>query len=496
MRRVAAIILLVLVVFSAWQLVRSGPGIEPEFPPLLVISIDGFRPDYFERAETPALDRLVAGGLKADSLMQVFPTKTFPTHYSMVTGLYAEITGVVANSMWDPERRARFSLGNRDAVSDGYWYDGEPIWNTVEKAGRIAATYFWPGSEARIDGIRPTYFKPYAGDTPHAKRVEQVLDWLDMPDSERPDFLTLYFSVVDSVAHSHGPDDARVDRAIGRVDRAIALLLDGLEQRGLFGAIHVLITSDHGMSAVAPERYIYLDDYLDLSGVRVSDWGPAAQIWARDLSAEEIVAALDGVHPRLRAWTRADIPARYRFREHRRIAGALAEADPGWMISSRPRETGPRTRRPPLGMHGWDPAWLEMHGILIAHGPAFAPGSRMPAARSVDLYTLMTELLGLDPAPNDGALDMFLPYLDNSEPEPVETQHWDCDGAPFGLRRGPAGAGLHHGGYVFALPRAHAPAGERYADTGVEFMREGDSASIEIDGRSWEECRPAGSRPE
>ncbi|NCO20328.1 MAG: alkaline phosphatase family protein, partial [Gammaproteobacteria bacterium] len=156
-----------------------------------------------ELARLPALEQLAADGLKADSLQHIFPTKTFATHYATVTGLYAENSGVVANNMWDPTRRTRFSLGNRNAVSDGYWYDGEPIWNTVEKAGKIAATYFWPGSEAQIGGIRPTYWKPYAGETSHEARVDQVLAWLDLPKSERPQFLTLYFSAVDSAGHAH-----------------------------------------------------------------------------------------------------------------------------------------------------------------------------------------------------------------------------------------------------------------------------------------------------
>ena len=187
------------------------------------------------KAELPALQKLAADGLKADSLQHVFPTKTFVTHYATVTGLYAENTGVVANSMWDPSRRSRFSLGNRDAVSDGYWYDGEPIWNTVEKAGKIAATYFWPGSEAQIGGCGP----PSGNPTPEKPRTMRGSTrcsngWI-CPKTQRPAFLTLYFSAVDSAGHRHGPDHPETIEAMLDVDRALGRLIDGLEQRGLYG---------------------------------------------------------------------------------------------------------------------------------------------------------------------------------------------------------------------------------------------------------------------
>ncbi|MFW6341173.1 MAG: ectonucleotide pyrophosphatase/phosphodiesterase, partial [Wenzhouxiangella sp.] len=259
---VLCLLSLCLLLLAGCQGTRQAP--ESDRPlPLLLISIDGFRHDYFELAETPALDRLVDGGLKADSLHHVFPTKTFPTHYSLVTGCHPGRHGVVANSMWDPVRDARFSLGNRDAVSDGYWYDGcEPIWVTAENQGLTAATFFWPGSEARIHGVRPTHWKPYAGDTPHAERIETLLEWLDLPADQRPDLLTLYFSVVDSAGHRHGPLADPVRDALIDVDHHLGMLFDGLEERGLFNEMHIILVSDHGMSRVDFDQYIMLDDYL------------------------------------------------------------------------------------------------------------------------------------------------------------------------------------------------------------------------------------------
>lgn len=466
----------------------AEPGHEgSEVTPLLLISIDGFRHDYYDLTEIPAIDRLVAGGLKTDSLHHVFPTKTFPTHYTIVTGRHPGTHGVVANSMWDPRRDARFSLGNRDAVGDGYWYQGgEPIWVTAENQGLITATYFWPGSEARIHRVRPSYWKPYEGSVPHAERVEQVLAWLDLSESERPELLTLYFSAVDSMGHRHGPRADEVAAALAEIDGHLGTLLDGLEQRDLLDRINILLVSDHGMSRVDFDQYILLDDYLDLSQVTVSDWGPAAQIWATEMSADDIVAALDGAHPNLRVWQRDDIPARYRFGSHHRVPDVVAEADLEWMISNRPHMAG-RTRYSLLGMHGWDPAWLEMHGNFVAHGPAFSPGSRAPAIRSIDLYALMSELLGIEPAEHEGSLAALAPYLHAADEIPYRVHRYVCqpNDRELEARFGPAHVALHIDGYAHVLDRVEEG---RYEEVDLSFETRQGRARARIDGRELSDC--------
>ncbi|MGB0515125.1 MAG: ectonucleotide pyrophosphatase/phosphodiesterase, partial [Wenzhouxiangellaceae bacterium] len=384
--------------------------------------------------------------------------------------LYAENTGVVANNMWDPDRRARFSRRDRDTVSDGYWYDGEPIWNTLEKAGRIAACYFWPGSEAPVGGMRPTYFKLYDGSVTHDQRVDQVLAWLDLPAERRPSFLTLYFSAVDSAGHAHGPGHPSTLEAAREVDRALGRLLDGLEQRGLLGRMHILITSDHGMQQIDLDRYVLLDEFIDLDQVHVSDWGPAAQIWTIEggPTADVLVGALIERHPAFaRVWKKGEGPPRYHFDDHKRVPDVTVEAELGWMISNRPYYAGMQ-RGALNGMHGWDPAWRNMHGILIAHGPAFAAGERLPAVRSVDLYSLMAALLEIAPVRTDGSLTAFQPMLASEAAlQPVE-RHWRCDDRRFMTRSVPGLAALHAGARVFSLPAVEADSGSRFADTGVE----------------------------
>ena len=241
------------------------------------------------------------------------------------------------------------------------------------------------------------------------------------------------------------------------------------------------------MSALSPERYFPLDEYIDLSRVRVSDWGPAAQIWAENPAPEAIVAALQGID-HVSAWVREDIPERYHFGSHPRVPDVLVEGDLGWMISSRPFMADPN---PPKGMHGWDPAYHDMHGILLAMGPDFPAGTRSPAVRSVDLYPLMAELLGLEPAAHEGRLATFSPYLSASGPRSYEIEHFECSEAgPVEVRMAPEHLALHFGQYVHVLAREAAG---RWANAGLRFEREKELATGSIDGETLGECRPSGA---
>lgn len=469
---------------------------EPENT-VILISIDGFRYDYFQLGNTPTLERIASQGVRVDSLHHVFPTKTFPAHYTTVTGLHPGHHGVVANSMWDPDRDERFSLGNREAVEDGFWYEGgEPIWVTAENQGVTAATFFWPGSEAQIRGVRPTYWKVYDGDVPHGDRIAQVLDWIDLPDEERPRLITLYFSTVDSAGHRYGPGEDPVKEALEEIDTQLGVLLDGLEAREVMNETYVLLASDHGMSRVDFDRYIMLDEYLDLSKVTVSDWGPATQIWATGMPAEEIVAALSDVHPNMRVWAKEDLPPRYQFDTHRRVPDVVAEADLGWMISNKPYMAG-RSQFQLYGMHGWDPALVEMHGGFTMMGPGFVAGSESPALRSVDLYELMAHLLNIEPSPNDGNVAPFMPYLDANTAVTYETLSFECSSEGVSerieARVAPMHLALHWKNEVHVLDRLSDQAADsdfyhHFESVGLAFAYGPDQARVQIDDRLSAEC--------
>lgn len=371
---------------------------------LILISLDGFRWDFMELAETPTLDRLAASGVRAQRLIPVFPTKTFPNHYSIATGLYPEHHGIVANNFYDPAFDASFVLAEPATHSVAQWWEGEPIWVTAERQGLTAATYFWPGSEEEFDGIRPTHWKPYDQNVPYEERIDQVLTWLDSDKNDRPDFIALYVDLIDTVTHSHDPESSpEVAAAIRTVDDLLGRLLEGLALSGHLDRVNLMVVSDHGMASTSPNRVIFLDDYLATEELRILDWDPVLSIWPDPGEEDEVYDTLAGAHPHLRILRKDDIPNEWHYRDHRRIPPILGVADEGWSITSRPFFASDPAFFEGAN-HGYEPSIDSMGALFLANGPAFEEGLIVPPVEAVDLYELMCSILGLEPAMNDGDL--------------------------------------------------------------------------------------------
>lgn len=371
----------------------------PAEPAVVLVSIDGFRADYVDHPAAVRIREVAAAGVRARALEPVFPTKTFPSHYSIVTGLHPEHHGIVGNTMEDPAI-GRFTIGDSAAVSDPRWWGGEPIWVTAERQGRRAAAFFWPGSEAPIQGVYPTWWTRFDATVPHETRVTQVLDWLRLPPGEAPAFLTMYMSHLDTEAHTRGPFAPEVDRAIARADSAVGAVWDGIGALGMRGRVNLLLVSDHGMTEVSRDRVILLDEVLEEGSYHVVDWNPVAMIVPAEGREDEVYRRLGAV-PHLTTWRKAEVPERFHFRAHHRITPIVAAADDGWTITTRARLPRMTTR----GMHGYDNRLPSMQALFVAAGPAFPAGRTVDRIRMVDLYELMTHVLGLRPAPNDGSLD-------------------------------------------------------------------------------------------
>ena len=244
-------------------------------PTVILISLDGFRWDYQDRTDTPHLDYLSENGVRAESFIPVFPTKTFPNHLSVVTGCYPENHGIISNSMYDAEWDAYYYIGENSApVAESRWYEREPIWVTAEIQGQVTATSFWPGSEADINGERPTYWFQYDGSVPNEDRVQQVLAWLDLPEKNRPTFITIYFSDADSWGHAYGPDATRIDEIIQELDDQVGMLMAGLSECNVLDQVNIIVTSDHGMAGLSCDRVIFLDEYIDVysDSIQIIEW--------------------------------------------------------------------------------------------------------------------------------------------------------------------------------------------------------------------------------
>jgi predicted AlkP superfamily pyrophosphatase or phosphodiesterase len=375
----------------------------PDDQILIMVSFDGFRWDYPDRGVSPSLEALAARGVRAEGLIPSFPTKTFPNHYTMVTGLVPDRHGIVANTMWDSEADAWFSLSNREAVQSEFWWGGVPVWVTAERHGLRTAPLFWPGSEAKVAGVSASHWLPFDGSMRNSDRVQWILDLLDRPGGERPSFLTLYFDETDLVGHNDGPDSEEILAAIATVDAALGELLSGLESRGLLERTNIVVVSDHGMISTSQDRVMFVDDYVDRETARPIDWNPVLALWPDDEHLISTYEALRGAHPHVSIYLRDSIPARFQYGSNPRVPPIIGIADDGWTITTRPFFNN-NPEGADGGNHGFDHETKDMQGIFIAAGPAFPKGARFPAFRNVDVYPLLMKVLGLPAEPGDGDL--------------------------------------------------------------------------------------------
>ncbi len=394
---------------------RPANGVARSEPaPLLLVSIDGYRANYLDRGLSPTLRMLADEGVRARWMLPSFPSLTFPNHYTIVTGRYPDDHGIVDNNMRDP-LLGSFALGNTQAVGDGRWWDGaEPIWVDADRHGLKTATLFWPGSEAEIHGYRPDHWQRYDGKMSYEARVDQVLHWLDLPQPQRPSFLTLYFEGVDSAGHDYGPDSPQVQQALRKVDAALARLVAGLRQRGLYEHLNLIVLADHGMAATPRSQRIQLDELIDTTRADVVSTGAMAGINPAAGYQAEAAAALLKPHPHMTCWEKSRIPARLHYGHNRRVPQLVCSAQPGWLIISRRRQLL-HGAKPMLGDHGYDNAAPAMRALFVAHGPAFRQGLVVPAFPNVDVYPLMTHLLGIPAAANDGSYEAVEGVLKSGE---------------------------------------------------------------------------------
>lgn len=380
----------------------TAPAAKTTPTPLLLISIDGYRANYIERGLSPTLAELAKNGVHATGMQPSFPSLTFPNHYTLVTGLRPDHHGIVNNTMVDPVL-GKFSLGNRDAVSDGRWWDGGmPLWETASDHGLRSATMFWPGSEADIHGKHPDFWKPYDGKVTPDQRVDQVLAWLDLPAAERPTFLTLYFDEVDHQGHTYGPDTPEVDQAIRETDAALARLVQGLQQRGLLERMNIIVVADHGMASVPANNSVMLDKLIPLNRVDVVSLGVLAGLnptAGHDFA--KIEAQLEKPQKHMTCWDKSRVPARLAYGSNPRVPQLLCLADVGWRITTSDYAAKKKGKLS-LGEHGYDNEAPQMQALFVAHGPAFRQGVTVPSFPNVDVYPLMTHLLDLPAAANDG----------------------------------------------------------------------------------------------
>ncbi len=397
-RRFLGVLLCLLLVVSTPAAQQSNP----HAPILILISFDGWRWDYTERTHAPNLRALAARGARATELIPSFPSFTFPNHYTIVTGLYPEHHGIVANTIADPGFPDRFSMSAKTG-KDERWWGGEPIWITAERQGQRAAAMFWPGTEVSFHGVRPTRWWPYDQHMSTTERVAHVIEWLALPEDQRPTCITLYLEEVDHAGHDYGPLSPQLMTAAANLDTGLGQLLAGVTRLGLDDRANIVVVSDHGMAATSEQRMVFLDDYVDLDTIDLVESGEFVQIVAKPGFEAATYRSLHGRNPHLTIYKREDLPARFHYRGNPRIAPILGLVEDGWMVTSHRAEAKRKPDAAPrAGQHGYDPRLRDMRGLFVASGPAIKSGVVLPPFENIHIYDFLCALLHLKPAPNDG----------------------------------------------------------------------------------------------
>ncbi|WP_028297235.1 ectonucleotide pyrophosphatase/phosphodiesterase [Olivibacter sitiensis] len=359
-------------------------------PYVILISVDGFRYDYMEKYEARHLQQLASKGVEADALLPSFPSVTFPNHYSIVTGMYPAHHGLIGNTIYDPAKKSRYNMSNAKAVKDPSWYGGIPIWTLAEQQHLLSASFYWPGSEAPIAGLLPSYYYPYNEKIPIAQRIHAVVEWLSLPEEKRPHIINFYFPEVDHAGHRYGPDAPETAQAVHFVDSAVYALSLAVQKTGL--PVNFVFVSDHGMTTINQDEPINLSPLLDTTKVDVAFNGTIVDVHVRDKKEiKAIYNVLKAGEEHYRAYLKKKVPSKYHYGKKddrfKRIGDIVLIANAPYYFS---------IKRPNPGAHGYyvyDTP--DMKATFLAWGPGFKEGAHIPAFENIHIYPLLAKMLGL-----------------------------------------------------------------------------------------------------
>ncbi|MGI9431675.1 MAG: alkaline phosphatase family protein [Myxococcota bacterium] len=361
------------------------------------LSLDGVRHDYLERDPLPALKRVATQGVRAEALVPVFTSSTFPSHVSQATCARVDRHGMVANRFHDRER-GDFSYG-----SDASWIDAEPLWIAAERQGVRAATFFWVGSETDWRGRGATHRRaPFDSEIEESEKVDQILAWLDLPREERPRLIMSWWHGADTAGHRNGPDHEQTRESLRTQDAELGRLLAGLDERNVWGETTLLLTSDHGMTRVT--ELFDPASFLAQQGItaRMLGGGGFAHLYLEDPAQATAAAAALDAEPKLRAWRGDAMPPELRYSHPSRMGDVVAVAEPPRGLTARWSVNGvyariAHTLGNEVGSHGYPPDVPDMGAILLGMGSAIPKNAALGRVDSLDVAPTVAAWLGIDP---------------------------------------------------------------------------------------------------
>ena len=371
---------------------RTNSIEQQQKPYVILISADGFRYDYAEKYQAKNLLALGNGGVRAEGMIPSYPSLTFPNHYTLVTGLYPSHHGLVNNYFYDPARHESYSMRDRKGVSDGTWYGGTPLWVIAEQQQMITASYFWVASEADIQGIRPTYYYEFNDTVSIDRRIEEVVKWLQLPSEKRPHFITFYISAADHQGHTYGPDAPQTAQAVRFIDSSIQKLTDAVSTTGL--PVNYIFIADHGMTNIDTAHPLMIPVF-DTAKFVVPRGAELVELYAKDRND------IPGTYNQLKSqehgfkiYLKSEMPDYLHYGAKDDLKNRIGDIllIPNWPLTF----TWRGNNKPNPGAHGYDPYVVkDMRAVFIAWGPAFKNHLQVPAFENVNIFPVITKILGL-----------------------------------------------------------------------------------------------------
>ena len=383
-------------------------------PYVILISIDACRWDYLSRGVSPTITKLKEEGASALTFQPSFPSKTFPNHLTIISGLYPENHGIISNNFIRLTDNKKYSMGDTSSVRDNEWYTGETFWETAHRNGIITASYFWPATEVHIKYKRPDYFYEYNRNTTSKEKIEGVKKWLELPYEKRPHLISLYFDQVDTQGHNYGPDSKEVNQALTEVDTAIFDLEEMIKKTNMADSINFIILSDHGMTSVSKDRVVNIEKILDDIKCSITNTGPVVFIQTEKGKESEIYQKLKSNENHFKVYYKNEVPDYLHYSKNPNIPQIVAIADLGWELSDNRGYAHLTSSTAKLGDHGFDNHSLDMNGIFLTNGPLFKKRFCTGTIWNIDVYPLLCKIFNIQPSSDeDGKLERIGFLLNN-----------------------------------------------------------------------------------
>lgn len=380
---------------------------------VILVSIDGLRADYIQKHKPANILNIIKQGIYTSSMLPSYPSLTFPNHYSIATGRYPGHHGIVSNSFYDSKRKEQYDAFKPKIANDDTWYEGEPLWNVVEKNGMIAHTFDWVGSSAHVGKMDPTCYTNYEGKVTFAKKIDKAFESLSQPDGARPQFITLYTAEVDDAGHYYGPDSEQVEAALMNVDKQLGRLWEGIQKSKL--PINLIVVSDHGMAQLDSNKVIFLEESVakaDLDKFQYSDRGATLMMYSEDPAlVKSTYDTLKANEKNFKVYLKGQTPKEFHLDHSSRTGEIVVVPDlPYYVYQYLPMPgTKPSLK---AGTHGWAPENKEMHAFFMAAGHDIVANKTIPTFENVDIYPFILDILDISTGvAYDGKEQTLKPYI-------------------------------------------------------------------------------------